>query len=44
MFVDDAQAFLQTEFAKAYDLKEEDHLDVEALEAEAPAGIWLAAC
>ena len=27
--------FLQTDFAKAYDLKEEDHLDVEAFEAEA---------
>ena len=35
VFLDDAQAFLRTEFAKAYDLKEEDHLDVEAFEAEA---------
>ena len=35
MFLDDAQAFLQTEFAKAYDLGEKDHLDVEAFEAEA---------
>ena len=35
VFLDDARAFLMTEFAKAYDLKEEDHLDVEAFEAEA---------
>ena len=33
--MDDARSFLMTEFAKAYDLKEEDHLDVEAFEAEA---------
>ena len=35
VFLDDTRAFLLTEFARAYDLKEEDHLDVDVFEAEA---------